>query len=140
MIEYTAKAHPDYPGSTILTMDDGTERVVDVPIDEFMASARRLEGAGGVVIAKPAPVPIWQDPVNHQPQTCVHCKLRYAVERSISTGDAVPAAVFRALVAVTADFLAHDDGSPEALVDAFYAKLKDEIVLAKAAIEERRDG
>lgn len=84
--------------------------------------------------------PIWQDPINHKPQTCVHCKLLFAVQHSITTGDAMPADVFLALVSVTADFLAHDDGSPEALAAAFYEKLKDEIVLAKAAIEERRDG
>lgn len=84
--------------------------------------------------------PIWEDPITHQPQTCVHCKLRYAVEQSLKTGEAMPEAVFRALISVTADFLAHDDASPEALADAFYAKLKDEIVLARAAIEERRDG
>lgn len=84
--------------------------------------------------------PIWEDPITHQPQTCVHCKLRYAVEHSISTGEAIPADVFRALVSVTADFLAHDEASPDRLADAFYEKLKGELALARAAIEERRDG
>lgn len=82
--------------------------------------------------------PIWEDPITHQPQTCVRCKLKYAIEHSISTGEALPADVFRALISVTADFLAHADDDQDALVAAFHDKLKGEMPFARRDIAEQR--